>query len=81
MRFMYKRIPNDELKSHFNMVQDVVNSIYFILLDLLFYGLFLLMFTLFASRSILLSILIFIGFYLFGLSIYFLLKKWLKDKP
>ncbi|MBB6444608.1 hypothetical protein [Bacillus benzoevorans] len=79
MRFLHKRVPEEELQTHFKMLEDVVNSVYFILIDLFFCGLFLSMFTLSVHHSIKISILIFIGFYLFGVSIYLLLKKWLKD--
>lgn len=81
MRYLYKRVPDEELKSHFKMVEDVVNSVYFILIDLLFYGVFLSIITLSFHHSIKISILIFIGFYLIGVSIYLLLKSWLKDEP
>ena len=79
MRYLHKRVPDEELQSHFKMVEDVVNSVYFILIDLLICGLFLSMFTFSVHHSIKISIFIFIGFYLFGVSIYLLLKKWLRD--
>jgi hypothetical protein len=80
MRYLYKRVPDEELQSHLKMVEEVVNSVYFIMIDLLFCGLFLSIFTWSVHHSIKISIFIFIGFYLFGVSIYLLLKKWLKDE-
>lgn len=79
MRFLYKRISDKELQSHFEMVQDVVNSIYFVLIDLFLIGLFLSIFTMHVHQSIKLAIFIFIAFYVFGVTIYLLLRKWIKD--
>ncbi len=80
MRFLYKRISAKELQSHFEMVQDVVNSIYFVLIDLLIIGLCLSIFIMHVHQSIKIAIITFFAFYLFGVMVYFILKKWIKDE-
>jgi hypothetical protein len=79
MRFMYKRAPDEELQADLDLVQDTLNSGYFILIDLLFWAFFLTIFTTTAHRSIKLAIIFFILYYISGVGLFLLLRIWIKD--
>ena len=78
MKFIYKRTSFEDLQSDLKMVQDTLNSGYFIMIDLLFWALFLTIFSPPAQHSIRMAFMIFIGFYVSGLFLFMLLRGCLK---
>lgn len=78
MKIIYKRTSYEEIQSDLKMVQDRLNSGYFILIDLFFWALFLSIFSAQAQHSILMTFIIFISFYVSGLFLFLLLRKCLK---
>lgn len=79
MKFIFKRVVDKEMQTHLNMVQETLNSGYFILIDLLFWSFFLSVVTANSHHSLKIALLIFVCFYLFGAALYLILKKWIKD--
>jgi hypothetical protein len=79
MRFMYKRDIDEDLQADLEIVQDTLNSGYFILIDLLFWAFFLTIFTTTAHHSIKLALIFFISYYISGVGLFLLLRSWFKD--
>ncbi|WP_338447936.1 hypothetical protein R4Z09_16990 [Niallia oryzisoli] len=79
MRFMFKRAAREELQTDLNIVQQTLNSGYFMLIDLLFWSLLLTIFTTPAHHSFLMAVIIFFGYYISGISIFLLLRSLLKE--
>jgi len=78
MKFFYKRTSFDDSQNDLKIVQDTLNSGYFIMIDLLFWALFLTIFSPPAQHSIRMAFMIFIGFYVSGLFLFMLLRECLK---
>jgi hypothetical protein len=78
MKFNYKETSFEDVQSDLQMVQDTLNSGYFLLIDLFFWALFLTIFTAPTQHSVGISFIIFISFYLSGLLLFMLLKRCLK---
>lgn len=79
MRFMYKRAADEDLQADLKIVQDTLNSGYFILIDLLFWAFFLTIFTTTAHHSIKLAIIFFTSYYISGVGLFLLLRSWFKN--
>jgi len=78
MKFIYKRTSFEDSQSDLKIVQDTLNSGYFIMIDLLFWALFLTISSPPAQHSIKMAFMIFIGFYVSGLFLFMLLRRCLK---
>ncbi|MGE7882162.1 hypothetical protein [Bacillus sp. NPDC094077] len=78
MRLLYKRLKYSELESELQLVESVLSSGYFILLDLLFLSFLLMVLTFSLHHSFFMAIIIFVGSYISCGSVFFLLRKWLK---
>ena len=78
MKFIYKRPPYEEIQSDLKMVQDTLNSGYFMIIDLFFWALFLTVFSPPAQHSVRMAFIIFISFYVSGLFLFMLLRRCLK---
>lgn len=78
MKFSYKETSYEDLQSDLKMVQDKLNSGYLLLIDLLFWALFLTIFTAPAQQSVSMSFIIFISFYVSGIFLFMLLRRCLK---
>ncbi|MBU8878955.1 hypothetical protein BGM26_08145 [Bacillus sp. FJAT-29790] len=81
MRFLFRRSRYRVLDSDLEIVTSVLCSGYFILADLFFWSLLLTFLTIPLHQSLIFAIFIFTSSYVFGASLYLLLKKWLGEKP
>ncbi len=79
MRFMFKRAASEDLQNDLNNVLDILNSGYLIFIDLLFWALLLTIFTTPSHRSFLLAVIIYVSYYVFGISIFLILRGLFKD--
>ncbi|MFJ8218701.1 hypothetical protein [Bacillus cereus] len=78
MRLLYKRLKYSELESELQLVESVLTSGYFILLDLLFVSFLLMVLTFPLHHSFFMAIVIFVSSYIICGSVFLLLRKWLK---
>lgn len=76
MRFMYRQGSDEDLQHDLNVVLEVLNSGYFIAIDLFFWAFFLTIFTTSAHHSFKLMVIVYIGYYVVGFALFILLKKW-----
>lgn len=81
MRFRFKEGADKELQSDLNTVQEILNSGYFIFIDLCFWALLLTILTKTALPSIQWMVIIYICYYLFGVALFLLLRTLCKDSP
>ncbi|WP_041580578.1 hypothetical protein [Bacillus sp. 1NLA3E] len=80
MRFLYNRPDPHQLSEELAMVQDIMLSSTFVLLDLVFFSF---LFTVLLSpvlKTLSLSILFFISIYIFHAGLFFLLKRWFEHR-
>ncbi|EOO14698.1 MULTISPECIES: hypothetical protein [Bacillus cereus group] len=78
MRLLYKRLKYSELEAELQLVESVLSSGYFILLDIFFLSSLLTVLTFSLHHSFLVAFFTFISFYIVCSSIFFLLRKWLQ---
>ncbi|WP_322447444.1 hypothetical protein [Robertmurraya mangrovi] len=81
MRFLYKRYNRHQLRSELSDVQDVIYSSIFLILDLIFWSGILSLMVYPLHQSITSALLIFIGFNLICLLMFYGLQKWMKEQP
>ncbi|WP_338139615.1 hypothetical protein [Bacillus paramycoides] len=78
MRLLYKRLKYSELEAELQLVESVLSSGYFILLDIFFMSSLLTVLTFSLHHSFLAAFFIFISSYIACSCIFFLLRKWLQ---
>ncbi|MFE8695796.1 hypothetical protein ACFYKT_05390 [Cytobacillus sp. FJAT-53684] len=79
MRFLIRRTKYRMHESDLQLVEEVMCSGSFILIDLFFWSTLMTLMTLSLHYSLLGSALVFTSSYLFGAILYFSLKKWLGE--
>ncbi|RWS42101.1 hypothetical protein EKA14_16790 [Bacillus mycoides] len=78
MRLLYKRLKYSELEAELQLVESVLSSGYFILLDIFFLSSLLAVLTFSLHHSFLVAFFTFISSYIVCSIIFFLLRKWLQ---
>nr|WP_229192277.1 hypothetical protein [Bacillus cereus] len=78
VRSLYKRLKYSELESELQLVESVLSSGYFILLDLIFVSFLLMVLTFSMHHSFFIAIVTFVSSYIICGSVFLLLRKWLK---
>jgi hypothetical protein len=78
MRFMFRRGSDEELQADLKMVQDSMQSGYFLLIDLIFWALLLTVFTKPVHHSMPLIVIVYFSYYIAGVCIFLILRAILK---
>ncbi|MBP2241259.1 hypothetical protein J2Z40_001821 [Cytobacillus eiseniae] len=79
MRFRYRRANIQMQESDRQLIEEVLSSETFILIDLFFWSLLMTLMTFTIHYTLIGAILIFISSYVFGISLFYSLKRWLRE--
>lgn len=78
MRFKFKQGKNEQLQEDLNMVQDVLNSGYFIFIDIFFWAFLLTLFTTPALHSLRAFLIYYICYFITGIGLFLLIRRLFK---
>jgi VIT1/CCC1 family predicted Fe2+/Mn2+ transporter len=81
MRSLYTQKSANQLQTELVTVKNVMSSTMFAYFDLVIGSLILTILMFPIHQSVSYAILIFVSFFILGISTLFLLKKWLKEQP
>lgn len=79
MRFMFRRGSDKQLQTDLKIVQDTLQSGYFLLIDLFFWALLLTIFTKPVHHSLPLMVIVYFSYYVAGVCIFLLLRMILRN--
>lgn len=78
LRFSFRQGIDEDIQQDLNVVQEVLNSAYFMVVDLFFWAFLLTSLTTPAHHSLRMMVIVYISYYLSGISLFFIITRWFK---